>query len=266
MDNKPARDDKMNVPALTRAIQIMNLISASRQRLTISDISRELSIPKSSAYGLICTLEAHEILQKRDDQSFRVGPHVMRWSNSFNRATDVTDEFLTILDAESDLPGTSITLSVRDNLDVVYIAARNSDLYPSFFNFKIGSRLPAAFTATGKAFLMQMSDSEIRRLYDGQFPVPLTRYSVSGIESLLTELQNFRSLGYSIDHEQVTVGMRCYATTIFNSQNHVIAGLAVSVPADPADASEEERILTTLERLAKVISRRMGADIGGRFS
>lgn len=257
-------DNKRMVPAVSRSIQILDLISQYDRKLNISDISRELVIPKSSVSGLISTLVANEILYKCADQTFQIGPHVMRWSNSFGQATDVTDEFLTILDAESELPGTTVTLSVLDNLDVVYIAARNSGRYANFFSFKIGSRLPAAFTATGKAFLMQMSDSEIRRLYEDYFPTALTRHSVTGVEELLSELRELRDLGYSIDREQVTAGMLCYATVILNSQNRVIAGLAISVPAEPMAQSEERRIVSTLERVANAISRRMGADIGDR--
>lgn len=248
------------VPALARAIQVMDLISLSDERLTISEISRRIGIPKSTAHGICATLVQSELLAKRSDQIIRIGPHVMRWANAFSRSTDVMDEFLTIWDAESDFPGATITLSVLDTADVVYIAVRNSSRYQGFFSFSVGARLPAAFTATGKAFLMNMRESEVRRLYADGLPEPLTPFSVQSVDALLEELRKFRSLGYSIDNEQVSEGMRCFAKTVLDSQNMPIAGLAVSVPAEPMAPEEEKNILRSLEVMTEKISRRMGAD------
>ena len=256
--NRP-RDIRL-VPALNRAVRILDLVSAPDQRLTVSDIARHLSLPKSSVHGLCATLVACDLLQKRSDQSYRIGPHIMRWSNAFTRNIDVTDEFLTMLDTESDFPGPTITLSVRNGPDVVYVAARNSERHPNFFTFKIGQSLPAAFTATGKAFLMAMHEAEVRRLYSGSFPQPMTPNSVRDMNALIVELQTFRPKGYSVDDGQVREGMRCYGRTILDGQNRPIAGVAISIPADTLTSDDEARIVRTLQRFADVISRRMGSD------
>lgn len=261
MDNRINPKNRRRVPALSRAVQIMDYISSSDQRLTISEISRRVGIPKSTTHGICATLVAHDLLQKRDDQSFRIGPHVMRWGNTFSRRSDVMDEFLTIWDSESDFPEATVTLSVLDGADVVYIAARNSESYNGFFNFSIGTRLPAAFTATGKAFLMGLGEHEVRRLYADGFPDPLTPRSVRNLKALLEELDRFRNLGYSVDDEQVKEGMRCFGKTILNSLNAPIAGIAVSVPAAPMTPKEEHRIIASLTSFSEKISRRMGADI-----
>ena len=260
MDNKNLDSTTHLVPSLVRFHQIMNIISLSDQRVTVSNLSRKTGIPKSTMYGLCVTLVELELLQKREDQSLRIGPHVMRWANAFSRNADVTDEFHAIWDAESDFPGATITLSVRDNVDVVYIAARNSDHYPEFFNFNIGSRLPAAFTATGKAFLMALSDREIERMFKDAFPTPLTENSVRDIPQLLAELRKYRKKGYAIDDEQVKEGMRCFGRTVLNAQNIAIAGIAVSVPAEPISKNEENKIVRSLNSFAVKISRQLGAD------
>lgn len=261
MDDDDAKVLRGKVPALARAVQILDFISASDQRLTVSEISRQTGLPKSTAHGICMTLVHHEILQKRDDQSFKIGPHVMRWSNAFIRRTDVTDEFLTIWDSEANLAGTTITLSGLDGTDVVYIAVRNSGFYSGFFNFSIGTRLPAAFTATGKAFLMSMSDHDVKRLYADGLPPALTAHSVQDLDVLLDELGRFRAIGYSIDNEQVKEGMRCFGKTVLNSLNAPIAGVAVSVPADPMTADKEHDIVISLSSISEKISRRMGADV-----
>ena len=261
VDNERSVKSRRLVPALDRSVQILDMICVTDQRLTISEISRRMGIPKSTVHGICVTLLEHELLLKRDDQSFRIGPHIMRWANTFKRTIDVTDEFLSVWDSESEFPGATITLSVLDGADVVYIAARNSDRYHDFFTFSVGARLPAAFTATGKAFLMCMREREVRALFSEEFPDALTPASVRSLDALLEELKRFRELGYTIDNEQVKEGMRCFGKTVLNSWNAPIAGLAVSIPADAISAEEEQNIVASLESMAETISRRMGADV-----
>lgn len=99
-----------------------------------------------------------------------VRPPVMRWSNAFAQQSDVATEL-----ARRSCPGATIILSVLEGREVFYLAARNSSVSHSLIQFRPGMRLPAAFTATGKAFLSQMSDFEVRRLYADGLPEPRTQ-------------------------------------------------------------------------------------------
>ncbi|MFX5344488.1 IclR family transcriptional regulator, partial [Acinetobacter baumannii] len=83
------------------------------------------------------------------------------WANAFELNSDVATEFASIWDKETELPGATITLSVLQEGEVVYLAARNSSASAALFDFRAGMRLPAAFTATGKAFLSHMTEFEV---------------------------------------------------------------------------------------------------------
>jgi len=175
------------VPALERGVRILDTVGRARSYPSLSDLARELGIAKSSVHTLCNTLVQLGLLIKRPDQTFRLGPHVMRWSNAFQQQSDLAAEFAAIWDQETQLPGATITLTVLEGNEVVYIAARNSDLSHPLFEFRAGMRLPAAFTATGKAFLSTMSDFEVRRLYPDGLPEPRTANSVRTLEELLRE-------------------------------------------------------------------------------
>ena len=135
------------VPALDRSVRILDAISKSKNYLNLSDLARELGIAKSSVHTLCHTLLQSELLIRRPDQTFQLGPHVMRWANAFTQQSDVATEFASIWDQQTELPGATITLSVLEGAEVVYIAARNSDVSHSLIDFHAGMRLPAAFTA-----------------------------------------------------------------------------------------------------------------------
>ncbi len=61
----------------------MDLVARSRHQLSLSDIARELNIARSTAHTICHTLVSLELLIRRNDQTFQMGPHVMRWSNAF---------------------------------------------------------------------------------------------------------------------------------------------------------------------------------------
>jgi DNA-binding IclR family transcriptional regulator len=249
------------VPALERGTRILDFVARSKASVSLSEIARDIGIAKSSAHLLCNTLVQLELLIRRPDQTFRLGPHVMRWSNAFIQQSDVAAEFASIWDHETDLPGATITLSVLQEDQVVYIAARNSGSLSTTVDFCVGMRLPAAFTATGKSFLSHMADFEVRRLFATGLPAPRTPKSVRSIDQLLSELHQIRRDGYSCDDEQVAEGMVCYGASVLDSRNRPIAGVAVSLPPKNFSTAERNNIINNLKGIASRLSRRMGADL-----
>jgi DNA-binding IclR family transcriptional regulator len=128
------------VPALQRGARILDHLSRVRTFPTLSELSRDLGIAKSSIHTLCNTLIQLELLIRRPDQTYQLGPHVMRWSNAFIQQSDVATEFASIWDQDSELPGATITLSVLEGHEVVYIAARNSEVSHSLIDFRAGMR------------------------------------------------------------------------------------------------------------------------------
>lgn len=255
-------DQSKLVPALERGVRILDFAARSKTYPTLTEIARHLGIAKSSAHTLCNTLVTLELLIRRPDQSYQLGPHVMRWSNAFTEQSDVAAEFASIWDKETELPGATITLTVLEGAEVVYIAARNSAVSHSLIEFRAGMRLPAAFTATGKSFLAHMTDFEVRRLYADGLPAPRTPRSVRSIDALLAELQEIRRVGWSVDNQQVAEGIVCYGAAVLDSRNRPIAGVAVSLPVDDVTEARQDQIIANVRRIAGRLSHRMGADIG----
>ncbi|MFC4227755.1 IclR family transcriptional regulator [Hoeflea alexandrii] len=258
---KPEEIKSSLVPALERGARILDLIARSKNYPNLSEVAREIGIAKSSAHTLCSTLVQLELLIRRPDQTFQLGPHVMRWSNAFTQQSDVATEFAALWDQESEMPGATITLSVLDGAEVVYIAARNSIVSHSMIEFRAGMRLPAPFTATGKAFLSRMSDFEVRRLLTDGMPEPRTPHSVRTIDALLSELSTIRDVGYSCDNQQVAEGIVCYGASVLDSRNRPMAGIAVSLPAEQLSEVETNQIIANVQRMASRLSARMGADL-----
>ena len=251
-------DTPRGVPAVLRGCMVLDAVAAASQPLTVSDLARRLDLPKSTVHGLCATLTDLGLLLRRADNSFRIGPHVMRWANAFTMQTGLTAEFTALCDSLGQQEDETMTLSVLEDRDVVYIACRNSTA-PLGVTFRIGMRLPAPFTATGKALLSTLPDAQVGALFDGAWPAPLTSRSVRDMETLLAELAGCRARGYSIDDGQVREGMHCFGIPVRDASNQVVAGIAVSLLTGRVNAATTKRGLQSIQTMAHALSMRLGA-------
>lgn len=249
-----------NVPALVRAHAILDLVAASETPLTVSELAKRLSLAKSTVHGLCTTMVNLGLLVRRNDNSFHIGPHVMRWSNAFSATADLVQEFNAIFDEFDLLTTETITLTVLEGAEVMYIACRNSTL-PLGITFRIGMRLPAPFTATGKAILSTMKPDQVRAVMANRWPQPLTPNSVLDIEALLQELEETRQRGFSIDNGQVREGMICLGVPVRNAANKVVAGVAVSFLSVDVEQATINLMAKNIFRVADLLSQRLGADM-----
>lgn len=252
---------KPSAPAIARAVAVMDLVAAAPDELTLAELSRRMKLAKSSVYSVCSTLTEVGLLQRNPDQTFAIGPHIMRWATAFSLRSDLATEFARIWDESTvELRGATITLTVLDGNEVVYIGARNSNKTP-WFTYRIGMRLPMAFTSTGHAFLIQASDAEIRHRFKNGFPEPMTPMSPTNVDELLALVAEARELGYTMDREYVSEGKQCYGAPVLGVANEVVAAIAVSIPTSEITPQFEEQIVETLTRLSRTISERLGAEI-----
>lgn len=244
------------VPALRRAVQILDLVAASAQKLTPAEITRIMSLPKSTAHGLIAVMCELGLLVKSSDGTMRVGPHSMRWAGSFLSQLDIVSAFQTCLADRPELDPYTVTLTMREGGEVVYIGCRDS-AQPLGHTFRIGMRLPAPFTATGKMLLSDLTIDELKPLLD-PFPKPLTPRSVSNLNALQKELEIIRARGYSIDDGQIREGMICIGAAIRDHAGKAFSGIAISLIRSEANDDTIQRLGHALRETATALSKRVG--------
>ncbi|MBB4000274.1 IclR family transcriptional regulator [Aureimonas pseudogalii] len=246
-------------PALRRAIEVLDLLESTSEPLAAVDIARELGLPKSSAHGLIATMMEFNLVVRGADGRFRLGPRLMRWASGFLSQTNLTGEFQRYLTGETNLNAHTITLTILDGREVVYVACRDSG-DPLGLTFRIGMRLPAPYTATGKALLAAMPAGDLDRLFADpkNWPAPLTPLGVGSLNQLRQELDLVRRRGYSIDDGQVREGMICLGASIQDHSGCAIAGIAVSLIRNQASTHTLDKLGADIRTAADAIARRLG--------
>lgn len=246
-----------SVPALRRSVLILDLVASAGSPLSATDITRALALPKSTAHGLLNVMLELGLLARNPEGSFRLGPHPMRWANSFLSQMDVVAVFRDYFAQDATLSRYTMTLTILDGAEVVYIGCRNSDL-PLGHTFRIGMRLPAPFTATGKMLLSEIADGELEALFGRNFPSPMTQRSVKNLPQLRQELSTTRERGFSIDDGQIRDGMICVGAALRDHSGKAIAGIATSLMRSEASADIIGELGSTMRATAGRLSEQLG--------
>lgn len=250
----------MSVPALRRAVMILDLVARANTTMVPADIARALSIPKSTAHGLLGVMIELNLLTKSANGAIRLGPYPLHWANSILADMDIVSAFQEHLSKDTPLAKYTLTMTVLDQGDVVYVGCRNSDR-PMGLTFRIGMRLPAAFTATGKMLLSEIAASDLLSMYSDGLPAPMTAQSVSNFEQLRLELDQTRMRGYSIDNEQVREGIVCIGSAVRDYSGKAVAGIAVTLLRSEASDDYLNELGQTIKRVAETLSGQLGRQI-----
>ncbi|MEN5277393.1 IclR family transcriptional regulator [Brucella sp. TWI432] len=262
--DKTVSDDESSlklVPAVVRASQILDQIAqanqSGREGLKLSDIARQTGLPKSSVHGLCQTMVHLKLLKLNRDGSFTTGPHSVRWANSFLAGSDIVDAFHEAVAEAEGLDPYTLTLSHLEGPEVIYLSCRDSSA-PLGITFRIGMRVPAVFTATGKAMLSSMSPQELTRHLPSEWPKPITPSSVQSLRAFEAEMAVVKKKGYSLDDGQLREGMFCIGAAICDRPNHPVAGIALSMMAAEARPEIIETMGGRVRALADCVAERMG--------
>ncbi len=253
-------EPKSAAPAVNRAARILDLLAESDGPLGLADLSRAMDVPKSSLHGLCATLTQLRLISRSDNGLMTVGPHVMFWANAFLGRADIAQEFGSVCRESGIMPDETITLSVLDGAHVVYVACHNGSR-PLGIQFRIGMRLPAQFTATGKAMLATMPDSEVEERLRGAWPTKMTATSTPNMAAFRRELSETRERKFSIDDGQIREGMHCFGAPVFDANNRVIAGVAVSMLSHDLNQKSMKQAGEAMRKIANKLSERLGASL-----
>jgi DNA-binding IclR family transcriptional regulator len=250
---------KSVVPAVARAARLLDMLAEAREPLSLGTITTQLRLPKSTVHGLCATLVHAGLLTRFENGTYHLGLHVMDLAHAFLARTDLTVEFVNLWESLALLPEETIILSVLDGADVVYVACRNGTR-PLGLNFRIGMRLPANCTASGKAILASLPPARVKALMSVAGLRTLTQKKTGGMKGLLRQLAQARKRGYAVDDEETGEGMLCFGAPVFDSKSgEAVAGVAVSMLKTAANPRQRELAAQAVKQMAQALSKRLGA-------
>lgn len=250
------------VPAIHRAIAVLDFVAGRTSPQPLHAISRELGIPRSSALGICRTLVFEDVLRKDANGHYFIGSRLVRLAGRSVLELDLASTFARAVDGLDEQRWT-LQIAARVGREVVFLARRDGSQPVSLASAN-GRPLPASTTAVGKAILATMDTGAIGALYHNVTELPaFTESSLTTFEALIDALAETRQRGYAVDNGETMTGIRAAAAPVFGALGAEAVAAVSATTVDVPGAASIESLAHAAQGIARAISKLLGGGTTG---
>jgi len=248
----------MSIQSVDRALSILNLFSASKTHLGITEIGKAIGLTSSTVHGLVKTLHGNGFLhQDPDTKKYSLGTSNFELGHYFLGASKVYQAGAAASHRLAEETELNTRLAILDRDEIVVILTVYSK--PERFQYyPVGPRIPLYCTALGKAILAWLPKIDLNRYLENRPLQAFTPHTITDPELLTASIKNADSIGYVMDREEMLRRTVCIAAPIFDRHNNPIAALSLSSDTDLVNHENFSNFTDNLIRTAADISYVLG--------
>ncbi len=223
-------------PAVVRAFDLLRAVAAAPQGLSLSQLSKQLRLSKSTIHGLIRALvQAGALDQDLERRRYILGGTIAELAfNSWNYL-EIHENAQPVLAELCRRIGESVFLGILSRRRGVIVATAEADK-PLKISSPPGTTIPLMAGAVGKIFLARLETEHVRRVIAENGLPAYTPHSITTEAAYLAELARVRRQGYALDNEEYLPGVRAVAVGLRQIRGLTLALWVVGFAASLDDA------------------------------
>lgn len=224
------REDRKFVVALARGLEILRVFMPGETVLTNGQIAARTGLPKATVSRLTHTLtRLGYLVHCETTRAYQLGEALIGLGQGVLSGLDICRRARLSMDALAQATGMEISLSRRDRLSMV-VTERVTLPGSRTYCVEVGSRLPIAATATGRAYLAALTD------YDRGYLLSLLRERAPEhlrdmTPGLDQAFRDFRRHGFCVSIGEWDRTVTAIAVPILTASGTVDAVLAGGIPS-----------------------------------
>jgi DNA-binding IclR family transcriptional regulator len=242
-----------------RLFALLEVIASKDQLFSLHALVEETGLPKPTMHRMLQQLESANLLQREDDgRHYSTGVRLRRLAEDLLMNDSHHGARHAVLRHLVEEVGESCNITTLSGGEVVYLD-RVETAAPLRFYLHPGSRVPVHCSASGKAFLAQMTPAQRKRLLAH---APLERFTPNtlvDLDKLERELKRVQREGFAIDDEEFLPGLLCLAVPVPGAGRRSNLCIAVQAPIMRLTSAKARALLPALRRAAESL----GAIDGG---
>ena len=254
MPRAAVRSNGYEVRSVRKALEILCAFSTRNPTLGVSQISRMLGLPKSTAHNLLRTLQGLQFLsQDENKKTFRLGPRLFELGLQVSQVVQLEAIARPYLHELREATKETVKLAVPSGRQALIAAAEESP-YELHTRGDAGHRCPLHSTSLGKTILAFMPAAISGSLITQHGLPPITSHTITAVDKMDGELASIRNSGIAYDLEENEIGVCCAAAPVRDSSGKLVAALSVSGPTARISATRLRELATQVRKTAEEIS------------
>ena len=169
MNSINAKEDRHFVTALARGLEVLSAFRSRDRMLCNQQLAQRCGLPKSTISRLTYTLTKQGYLQHtvdaRGQPGYKLGSAVLALGSAMLARMDMRQLARPHMQDLADLSQAMVSLGMRDRLSMIYVENCRSEAALTL-SLDVGSRIPVATTAMGRAYLSVCDERERQDLYE----------------------------------------------------------------------------------------------------
>jgi DNA-binding IclR family transcriptional regulator len=215
------------IRAVERASRIIKKLE-NEGAMTLSEISNEVDISKSTVHTYLYTLSQEGLITKHND-GYRLSLRYLSLSERVKNRISIYDFVKQEVDELAEKTKERTQFAMLEDDSVIYIyRSKGENAIPT--TLSIGQYVYPHSLASGKAILAYLPDHRVDEIIDKHGLPNQTETTITDHEEFKQDLDTTRERGYAISDEERLRGVRCIATPIQNDTGRVLGSISISGP------------------------------------
>jgi IclR family acetate operon transcriptional repressor len=225
-----APSDRGSVQSLIRALSLLEILAEDDEGYRLVDLALRTGLSTSTAHRLLTTLEQKRFVQFDHQTSlWHVGVQCFSVGAAFGRRRNLGEMAQAAMRRVRDATGETVNLGLADQGTVLFVSQVESREQIRAIS-RPGGHAPLVCTALGQAILSGMKEGEVGEIVQKHGLPRLTPHSIARPSELYKVLEEVRRVGFAVDDEQNSLGLRCVAATIYNEFSMPMAAVSIAGP------------------------------------
>lgn len=247
----------MMLESADRVLRALEVLTASRQDLTLSEIADRMHLPKSSVHRLLAVLITHGLVERDPaTRSYRLGMRLFEMGSVVIHQRGLHTAAHPVVEELSVATGETCHLAVLSGTEAVYVY-KIDGASSIIMSSRVGGRAPSHCTSIGKVLMAWARPELLERVVASG----LQRYTAATITSpdaLSAELEKVRAEGCAFDLEEYEQGLCCVAAPVRDYSGTVIAALGLAGPRSRVSKRRLNELTRSVVGAADAVSRKLG--------
>lgn len=204
-------------------------------RSSLSELSEALHLNKSTTHRVLSSLQYMDyVRQDPESGHYEATFKLMDLADRLMEQVDVAQMVRPHLKKLTGMVQETVHFVERDGNEVIYVDKVDSYDHSIRMTSHIGSRMPFYRSAVGKAMAANMSDPQIRELWESSTIERKTAYTITNLDEFMEEIAEVRRKGYALDNEENETGVRCIGAAL-SLDGGTRYAFSISVPISRMD-------------------------------
>lgn len=246
-----------SVRAVERALDILLCFTREEPTRSLTQIAESIHMSKTTVHRLLATLESKRFIT-RDKVTglYRLGFRFIEMASLVLRDVGLERWALPYLQRLSAEYGETVDLSILDGSHVIYLEVIESPQRVKLAA-AVGQRLPAFFTASGKALLAYLPEEQVTKIIRDNF-AEASRELPAPISEMIAELRVTAERGYAISEQEYEEDINAVAAPIFGEDRQPVASIAIVGPSFRLTKDRLPALGESLRGITQTIANEVG--------